>query len=136
MESTGVPGRIHISGFTACYLAEHRGVTLEEGAIKSEVEDQKARPVGDYEKLLDDLRERYNESRENASANAENSAIFNKIFAQLFGLQNNIHQSCMKKSLKKTILFNCYFLDNSKNFLIFTKIWCILLNFLGFTKIL
>ena len=34
MESTGVPGRIHISGFTACYLEERKGalpVELEEG---------------------------------------------------------------------------------------------------------
>ena len=61
MESTGVPGRIHLSGFTAAYLQEHHGIKLEEGAIKPELEEQKARPQGDYEKLLEDLRDRYSE---------------------------------------------------------------------------
>ena len=88
MESTGVPGRIHISGFTACYLEERKGalpVELEEGEIKPEVEDQKARPIQDYEKLLEDLAERYKESHTNANANTnpEQMSHFNKIFKKL-----------------------------------------------------
>ena len=68
MESTGVPGRIHISGATACYLEERKGalpVELEDGSIRPDVEEQKARPTQDYDKLLEDLQERYNESNTN-----------------------------------------------------------------------
>lgn len=65
MESTGVPGRIHISGFTAAYLSDRDDVILESGIINSEIEEHKARPQQDYDNLLEDLRTRYEESRDN-----------------------------------------------------------------------
>ena len=48
------------SGFTAAYLQDHR-VELEDGSIRADIEEQKARPQGDYDKLLDDLQDRYTE---------------------------------------------------------------------------
>ena len=47
-------------GFTAAYLQDHR-VELEDGSIRADIEEQKARPQGDYDKLLDDLQDRYTE---------------------------------------------------------------------------
>ena len=60
-----MPGRIHISGFTAAYLSDRDDVILESGIINSEIEEHKARPQQDYDNLLEDLRTRYEESRDN-----------------------------------------------------------------------
>lgn len=60
-----MPGRIHISGFTAAYLSDRDDVILESGIINPEIEEHKARPQQDYDNLLEDLKTRYEESRDN-----------------------------------------------------------------------